>query len=156
HPIVQHLVKLQTDSRYRKEQGTLILEGRNCIYDVCKKIMPKRILLGPEELLPKGVMADEIIQVTRPIIEKISTLENPDNIVAEFPQPSLSNLPKGTHFIALDRIQDPGNLGTLIRRALALGFDGAFLISPSCDPFNDKALRAAKGATFILPLQIGS
>jgi TrmH family RNA methyltransferase len=56
----------------------------------------------------------------------------------------------------LDRISDPGNLGTLLRTALALGWEGAFLTPHSADPFNDKAIRASKGACFFLPLQEGS
>eukprot|EP00466_Bigelowiella_natans_P019351 jgi/Bigna1/128003/aug1.5_g2711 len=54
--------------------------------------------------------------------------------------------------IILDGIQDPGNLGTLLRTALGLGWDGAFLLKNTCDPFNQKAIRAARGACFRLPL----
>jgi TrmH family RNA methyltransferase len=56
----------------------------------------------------------------------------------------------------LDRVADPGNLGTLLRSAQAFGWDGVYLIDGCCDPFNDKALRAAKGATFALPYAQGS
>lgn len=49
--------------------------------------------------------------------------------------------------LVLDRVQDPGNLGTLLRNAEALGWDALFLMD-CCDPYNDKAIRAARGATF--------
>ena len=52
-------------------------------------------------------------------------------------------------------MQDPGNVGTLIRTALGLGWDAIFLIDGCCDPFNGKALRAARGATFRLPVLRG-
>ncbi len=55
------------------------------------------------------------------------------------------------YFLILDSLSDPGNLGTLFRTALALGWDGIWLTPGTVDPFNDKALRAARGATFCLP-----
>ena len=58
--------------------------------------------------------------------------------------------------LALDSVQDPGNVGTLLRTALALGWDAAFLLPGTCDPFNDKALRASRGGALRLPLAFGS
>lgn len=49
--------------------------------------------------------------------------------------------------LVLDRVQDPGNLGTLLRNAEGLGWDAVFLMG-CCDPHNDKAIRAARGSTF--------
>mgnify|MGYP003311319538 CR=1 FL=1 len=65
------------------------------------------------------------------------------------------DLSKNNHIVILDSISDPGNLGTLIRTAQALGFNSIFITKESADPFSSKALRAAKGATFNIPLQIG-
>jgi RNA methyltransferase, TrmH family len=70
--------------------------------------------------------------------------------------PPLGNLNNKNFILALDGISDPGNLGTILRTALALGWDGVFITSNSTDPFNEKALRAAKGATFRLPILCGS
>ncbi|XP_070031269.1 uncharacterized protein [Nicotiana tomentosiformis] len=57
--------------------------------------------------------------------------------------------------LVLDGIQDPGNLGTLLGSAMAFGWGGAFLLHGCCDPFNEKALRASRGASFQLPLVSG-
>ena len=54
--------------------------------------------------------------------------------------------------LVLDGVQDPGNLGTLLRTACAFGWGAALLLPGCCDPWNDKALRASKGAAFRLPL----
>ncbi|CAI7746619.1 unnamed protein product [Closterium sp. NIES-54] len=51
--------------------------------------------------------------------------------------------------------QDPGNLGTLLRTALAFDWHGVFLLHGCCDPFNDKALRASRGVLFRLPVAVG-
>ena len=81
---------------------------------------------------------------------------NPEGILATFALPLMNQLKKSQRLLALDAIQDPGNMGTLLRTCLALGWDGCFLLPGCTDPFSDKALRAAKGATFFLPLVTGS
>lgn len=68
---------------------------------------------------------------------------------AALPAGSLSKL------LALDGVQDPGNLGTLLRSAAGMGWGGVFLLPGCCDPFNDKALRASRGAALSLPIQKG-
>ncbi|URE00365.1 SpoU rRNA Methylase family [Musa troglodytarum] len=64
--------------------------------------------------------------------------------------------PSSHRLLVLDGIQDPGNLGTLIRSAMAFKWDGAFLLPSCCDPFNEKALRASRGASFQLPVVSGT
>ena len=156
HPLVQHLVKLKKSKEYRYQEKSLLLEGKNCIFDVTKKHKAKRILITQEVHLPTECQAEEVIVVSKAIIEKISAVKSPDDIVAELCMPKESTLSFQKNIVALDGIQDPGNLGTIIRTALALGWEGIFFIEPCCDPFNDKALRAAKGATFDCAFQHGS
>ncbi|XP_016678515.1 uncharacterized tRNA/rRNA methyltransferase YsgA isoform X2 [Gossypium hirsutum] len=69
---------------------------------------------------------------------------------------SQSWFPSMHRILVLDGIQDPGNLGTLIRSAMAFQWDGIFLLPGCCDPFNEKALRASRGASFQLPIVSGS
>ncbi|KAI5669275.1 hypothetical protein M9H77_19128 [Catharanthus roseus] len=57
--------------------------------------------------------------------------------------------------LVLDGVQDPGNLGTLLRSTLAFGWDGVFLLYGFCSPFNEKALRASREASFQLPIVSG-
>ncbi len=57
--------------------------------------------------------------------------------------------------LALDAVQDPGNLGTLLRTALAFGWDGVFLLPGCADPFSDKAVRASRGAALRAPVARG-
>lgn len=58
--------------------------------------------------------------------------------------------------LVLDRVQDPGNLGTLLRTAQALNWDAVYLLDGCCDIYNEKAIRAAKGATFALKVSKGT
>ncbi|GMH42076.1 hypothetical protein BSKO_09995 [Bryopsis sp. KO-2023] len=101
------------------------------------------------------------IEVDQHVMKKISGVESVDNlsIVAEIDLPwkdaSLEHR-KIKRLLGLEGIQDPGNLGTLIRTAVAFGWDGVFLLPGCCDPFNDKALRASRGGVFKIPLISGS
>lgn len=156
HPLVKHWAKLQSDSAYRKEQKALLLEGKNCLQDVMKTHRAKRLIVTHPDKTIEKPNADEILVVTEAIIKKITQVESPEGILAEFSMPETRPLTKVNRLLVSDRIQDPGNLGTLIRSALAFGWDGLFLLPGSCDPFNSKAVRAAKGATFDLPLASGS
>lgn len=153
HPLVKHWVRLQSDSRYRKSEKRVLLEGYNAICDVSKRIPIQRLIISkpyPE------LTAVETIVVSEAILKKISSVEESSGIIAEFDMPTMQPLTKCTHIIVSDAIQDPGNMGTLIRTALAFGWEGLFLLPKSIDPFNDKALRSAKGATFFLPIYSGS
>jgi TrmH family RNA methyltransferase len=106
--------------------------------------------------VPKGLKAEKSYLVTEAIMKKITGLEHPEGIAAEVKMPLEASFENIHRLLVLDGVSDPGNMGTLIRTALALGWEGAYIIENSCDPFNDKALRAAKGATFRLPLCFGN
>lgn len=156
NPLVKHLTKLNNDRKYRETCQTVIIEGEILIRELCKNIPCKTILSINESLIPKGINANHIFIVNEDVLKKISGTLHPEGILAEVSLPVQDTLEKKTHLIALDGIQDPGNLGTLLRTALALGWNGAFLLDGCCDPWNDKAVRSAKGATFKLPLRSGN
>jgi TrmH family RNA methyltransferase len=153
-PRLQRLIKLKKEREYRNEQQSVLLEGKNAIFDYAKRHRIKTLVHTEEESI--DIDADEIMCVPYHVLEKIASAVTPEGIIAEVAMPTLVSLEKKKRILCLANIQDPGNMGTLLRSALALGFDGAFLVEPCCDPCNDKALRAAKGATFDLALQRGS
>ncbi len=150
HPLVKHLHKLRTSSSYRHAQKRALIVGQNLV----KEIPIKTLLVVGEP--PKGLKFEECFIVTESIMKKITGLEAPEGIAAEVELPPLATLKNKKHVLVLDGVSDPGNMGTLLRTALALGWDGAYILHNSCDPYNDKALRAAKGATFRLPLRTGN
>ncbi len=113
-------------------------------------------MTSDQSVLQKKFQADKIYLVTDDVMKKVSGMIHSEGIVAEFPMPSNCSLEGKKSMIVLDNINDPGNLGTLLRTGLALGWEGAFLVGNCCDPYNEKALRASRGACFHLPLQQGS
>jgi len=156
HPLVKHMVRLRQNRDYRYEHRSLLLEGIKPIAEIGGKFHFKTLMMLNETLLPIGIKADEILIVNESIMKKVSGMQTSEGIIAEIEMPEPASL-KGLKFIvAFDGIADPGNLGTLLRTALALGWEGAFIIDETCDPFNEKALRAARGATFRLPIAWGN
>ncbi len=156
HPLIKHLVKLRQNSDYRYDHQTLLIEGLKMISEAKANCTFKTILTSSVDLIPKGIKADEVVLATQDVIDKISGLRTSEGIVAEVVMPKTEHFNGKKYIVALDRVSDPGNLGTILRTALALGWEGVFLLDGSCDPYNDKALRASRGAVFRLPMRQGN
>lgn len=154
HPIIKHLVQLRIDGRYRSSSGTALISGKKLIQELSKKFLFKTLLI--ENDYETKLTANEKFYVTKEMLKKVTGLHTPEPLAAEIFLPSPVDLRGKNWILALEGISDPGNLGTLLRTALALGWEGVFITEGSVDPFNEKAIRAAKGATFQLPLFYGS
>lgn len=156
HDLVKHFVRLRQNRDYREEHQSVVIMGNKMIREVCSHHHTKVLMAYDPTFIPPGVKADEVVLVNEAIMQKVTGLPSPEGLVAEVAMPKPASL-QGMHYvIACDAISDPGNLGALLRSALALGWQGAFILSNSCDPYNDKALRVAKGATFRLPIAMGT
>ena len=156
HPLVKHLVKLRQNRDYRYNEQSLLIEGIKPVEELVHNGRFKVIVVYNESMIPLGANADEVLLVNEAVMRKISGMTTPEGVIVEMAMPQPYSLQSSRYVIALDGVSDPGNVGTIIRSALALGWDGAFILNDSCDPFNEKALRAARGATFKLPLGWGS
>lgn len=153
HPLVKHLVKLRSNSDYRYEHHSLVLEGSKPIQEVIGSI---KTLIYTENFIPFPNSNAEEWVVTEAILKKISGLSSPEGVIAEIRMPAFGLKPESHHLLVLDGISDPGNMGTLMRTALAFGWDGVYILPRSCDLFNEKVLRAARGAHFKIPVKIGT
>lgn len=156
HPLVKHIVKIRQIRDYRYDQGTCIVEGMKLVHELCATSKPLAIFALREDLLPEKYNPETTFIVSEAVMDKASGLIHSEGILAEFPLPPFRALDDLKYILVLDGINDPGNLGTLIRTALAFNWEGIFLTHDSCDPFNEKAIRAAKGATFQLPIFHGT
>jgi len=145
HPLVKHWVLLRKENQYRKESKTLLLVGEKMIETYPH---PLKYCIGSGPTKWKG---ETNCVVTEEILQKISGLENFHGVIAEVAMPEPQNMEEKRRVLILDEIQDPGNLGTILRTALALGWDGVIATPGTADFFNDKALRASQGALFHLP-----
>lgn len=148
HPIVGHLCLLRKNRSYREEKGSALVVGRHLLHELGPF---KTVIVDSPEKIPPGIQTEELYLATESILKKITGLASPEGLAAEIAIPRPSSLQGKKKILLLDGISDPGNLGTLLRTAAALGWEGVWISEESCDPFNEKALRAAKGATFHLP-----
>ena len=103
-----------------------------------------QLLVGVNQAIPRRLVTDEVLTAA------LSTV-TPDGVASLCPLNALPEPPKEAHFLlVLDRIQDPGNLGTLLRTALAADVQNVWLGS-GVDPLGSKSLRASAGALLQLP-----
>jgi len=155
HPIVKELTHLRKNAKARHQANEALVCGHKMVAELGRARSLKTLLilenLNPNDYPP----ALHTYFVTEGILKKITGLEHPEGVVATLAIPKSADLTGKKRLLILDHISDPGNLGTLLRTACALCYDGAFLVH-GVDPYNDKALRAAKGATFHLPLASGT
>ncbi|MCH9614464.1 MAG: 23S rRNA (guanosine-2'-O-)-methyltransferase RlmB [Chlamydiia bacterium] len=147
HSFIKHLVKLRNNARYRHENSSLLISGSKLVNEL------KPAVVIQEKKAHLSYTPSEQIFTTDAILKKITGQVSPDGIAGVVEMPKWDAVFDKKFLVAFDGIQDPGNLGTLIRSALALGFEGALLLPGTTDPFNDKVLNASKGAALTLPMQ---
>ncbi|MDA0717834.1 MAG: RNA methyltransferase [Cyanobacteria bacterium] len=151
-------LRLLQESRGRREQGLLLLEGTHLLQEaVHLGLQPRDVLATAAWLANNGELVAALPQgcnwrlVSREVLEAIATTQHPDGVVASLLPPTAAAPGAASFVLALDGIQDPGNLGTLMRTALAAGV-GALWLADGADPFQPKVLRASAGAALALPL----
>lgn len=149
----------------RDETGLFVAEGlKNVTEGVEQGHSPRILLYGPQAdhpLLRKAIAATraaggEAIEVTEGILAKVSRRDNPQAVVGVFRQTfrALDQVDPqaATCWVALHRVRDPGNLGTIVRTADAAGCGGVILVGECCDPYSVEAVRATMGSIFAVPL----
>ncbi|CCB90663.1 uncharacterized tRNA/rRNA methyltransferase YsgA [Waddlia chondrophila 2032/99] len=153
HPLIKRLTALRKERKMRQQEGSVVIEGKKLVRENVRLV---RTLLttspSTEFSLPESA---EVYAVSPEMIQKISGVKSPEGVLAEVKMPSFKLPARLQRLLVLENLNDPGNLGTLIRTSLAFGWDGVFLLGNCCDPFNDKAIRASKGAIFKLPIVVG-
>lgn len=152
HPFVKFCVKIREDRNFRTLHSLVLVHGKKMVAEIGLQHKAHSLLLEEGESAP-NIASEQIVYVTNPILKKITGVQTAEKIAALFPKPQETVLTSCSKILVLDQINDPGNLGTLIRTALAFGWEGVLFLGNCCDPFNEKALRASKGAIFRIPFQ---
>ena len=144
----------------REEYGLLLLEGTHLLVEALKTayvpyevILTSRWITNNPRIFNTIPEKTQLREVTDSVIKAALTTNHPDGVAALFPLEALPKISSEADFIlALDRLQDPGNMGTLFRTALAGGVDELWL-ALGADPLSQKALRASSGAVLSLPFE---
>jgi len=152
--------------KYRQAGARFLVEGLQLLHMALDAgASPHEVFFCPTQFAgpeAEALMArfrltgGELLPVAPNVMAALSERDEPQGIVATFriPEASLADLKlTGRELVlVLDRLQDPGNLGTLIRTADAVGAAAIFLIEPCVDPFDPKTLRGSMGSLFNVPV----
>lgn len=138
---IKYYTKLN-DKKYRKSEKLFIAAGEHLVTEALKKNIVKEILLLNGE---ENVYGD-VTYVTSDILKKVSDLTNYPKVLAICY--IKDDLKIEGNVVALDNIKDPGNLGTIIRSAVAFNYDTILLSEECVDIYNSKVVRATEGMLF--------
>ena len=139
---IKYLTKLN-QKKYRSD--TFLVEGKHLVEEAYKKNLVK-LLIVLEDYKLDNIDNVDTIKVSYDVMKKISLTDTPPKIMAEVIKKEDKKI--GNKFIILDDITDPGNLGTIIRSAVAFNFDTVILSNNTTDLYNPKVIRATEGMLF--------
>lgn len=138
---VKKLKKLQK-KKYRDEYNQYIIEGEHLIYEAFKRGAIEELILLEGKSAP---IPAPYGYYSYDVMKKISSMDNPPEVMALCNRFNENTEIKGDRILVLDEIQDPGNLGTIIRSAVAFNIDTIVLTENTVDLYNPKVLRATQG-----------
>lgn len=135
--------------KYRDKKNLFLVEGSHLVLEAYKTGLLKELFLEENELLPLDVMTS---YMTNNVKNYLSELDNPTNIIGVCEKKE--GIIEGKRIVYLDCIQDPGNLGTIIRSCVAFNIDTLVLSKDCVDLYNSKVIRATQGLLFHLNIVI--
>ncbi|MCO6391612.1 RNA methyltransferase [Aliihoeflea aestuarii] len=165
NPIVKDIKALAL-KKYRDEQNAFMAEGLKLVIDALDSGWTIKTLIyskagrgnaAVEKVAARTVASGGLVlEVSEKVLGAITRRDNPQMVVGVFEQKlmKLSDIaPKGDDvWVALDRVRDPGNLGTIIRTVDAVGAKGVILLGETTDPFSLETVRATMGSVFSVPV----
>jgi len=157
NPLVKKAMRISA-GKSSEDAPSIVVEGIKLIDEAIKSGAKLQMCFidDADTLKRRAELENKAILVPRIILKELATVQSPGNIVAYFEpgeQEALSaNLTKAQIVVVLDRIQDPGNLGTIMRTSEAMGASTIILLKGCCNQFNPKVIRAAMGSGFRMPV----
>jgi RNA methyltransferase, TrmH family len=143
--------------RARREAGLHLVEGPNVVTEAIRAGVVETLFGLPEALErlqpPEGVA---VVPVTGPVLDRLAGTSSPQGVVAvaRTRTAAVDEVPAEGLLVVLHEVADPGNVGTILRTADAAGAAGVWLTPASADVFSPKAVRAAAGSTYHLPVVV--
>ena len=155
NPLLVRMKKLAASAAYRREQGVYLCDSPKLLAEALKWHAPVReiaVTVGTAlPPIPEGIRA---VEVPEDVMASISPMKSPQGALFTVALPSgevPATLP-GSRYMVLDGVQDPGNVGTILRTLDAFGFDGLLLLEGCADPWSVKTVRSSMGAVFRRPV----
>ena len=160
HPFFKQLVKLERSAQQRRKNGMTLLDGIHLVEAYCAALGPPITLITSKSgyahtEIKKTIhkQATKIVILSDALFCEASPVKTPTGIMAMISIPKINTVPvnhREGFSVMLESIQDPGNLGSILRSAAAAGVCDVFLSKNCTDAWSPKVLRAAMGAHFLL------
>lgn len=150
NPIIKKICSLY-DKKYRKLYGEFIVESIKAVNECLSSGMSVSEIICTDDFA--DVYPDAII-VTDELFSRISTEKTPQGVLAVVKKPKKALMQPQGNCLLLDKLQDPGNLGTIIRTANAAGYNDVYLVD-CADAYSPKAIRASMGGVFYVNIYEG-
>ncbi len=152
HPIIKKVASLK-EKKYRERYGEFLVEGAmSVLWALDSAYEVKAVIISTDFILPDGFeqkLENQTVYLVPPhLFAKMADTKTPQGILCTCTLPSAQALPEKGLYLYLDRVRDPGNVGSIIRSADAMGFNGVLLSPESVDPFNPKLVRSTMGSLF--------
>ena len=163
NPRIREYVQLSLQKKARTRAGRFVLEGVKLLEEACFSgieiesvyITPECLESGKSQLAVLKQLDEKVFLVTGAAASRLFQSKTPQGVCAVCRIPEhRPDFVKMGRYLGLWDLQDPGNVGTMIRTADALGFDGVILSRDCCDLYNLKTVRAAMGALFRMPVLV--
>ncbi len=163
NPLVKQIRALH-QKKFRDAGGLFLAEGHKLAQDGLDAGWALQTLVFSTQSIDDNPVATlaarakasgaQILEVSRQVLEKVSRRDNPQAVVSVFRKQfgTLGNVGRDGLWVALDRVRDPGNLGTILRTCDATSVNGIALVGETCDPFSVEAVRATMGSLFHVPV----
>lgn len=155
NPLVSHVKKLRASRAFRRETGLFFCEGPKMLSEAMGWGASLHTVVAADGV-PLPPLCGSVRQVTVPgsLLQAMADTKSPQGVLFLCSLPPTKPPAKlvGDRYLVLDGLQDPGNVGTILRTADAFGADGIFLTNNCADPFSPKTVRATMGAIFRLPV----
>lgn len=142
NPTIKEISKLK-NKKYRDLTNTYLVEGDHLVEEAYKNNLLTKIILLEDTTCNYDI---EKIYVTKEVMKKLTELDTPNKIIGIVKENT--PLPIGNKILILDNIQDPGNLGTIIRSSVAFDIDTIVLSPNTVDTYNPKVIRSTQGMIF--------
>jgi len=157
NPLCTHIRKLSSSASYRRQKGEFLCDSPKLLEEILLRGGDLHTVVCTEDVplppIPTGV---RVVAVPADVMESLSPAKTPQGVlsVCGMPNRTLPETLSGKRYVVLDGVQDPGNVGTILRTADAFSADGLLLVNGCADLYNPKTIRATMGAVFRCPVWV--
>ena len=153
--LLVHMKKLAASAAYRREQGVYLCDSPKLLAEALKWHAPVReIVVTAGTALPELPQDVRTAEIPEDVMASISPMKSPQGALftVALPETEVPETLPGSRYLVLDGVQDPGNVGTILRTLDAFGSDGLLLLEGCADPWSVKTVRSSMGAVFRRPV----